>query len=396
MVGLNNNPNRSGVLMSRLLIDGDLVVFKAGFAAERAKYHLAIHGNTFPFDKKRDLDQYVKDNQLEDYTIEKERVLEPVENALGNCKNMLADMCARYPAHDYQVFLSGENNFRRLVDPGYKANRDPTHRPHWEPEIKEYIKRYWRGTVADGMEADDMLGIEATRTLEGRNLNREEDVVVSLDKDLKMIPGRHYNWDKKEETFIGRSSAEQNYLMQLVIGDTSDNIPGIDGIGPVKAPDAVFGGNGDYRANIVRLYTEQFGKDKARERYEMNRLLLWICRYEEDIPRGEDIQGIIQGTVAFKRFAEPEISFTGGDPEGFIARLKKPKKRMSNVQRAINGDPVPQMPGNGGGIVPMDARRIEEWQAMIMAQTQQIQGEQLNNAVNPFARGLNEDQEEPL
>src|SRR5574343_1568457 len=66
--------------------------------------------------------------------------------------------------------------------------------------------------------------------------NRPEDtIIVTLDKDLDMIPGLHYNWVKNTIYDVNEDEALRFFYKQLLIGDTSDNIVGIRGIGPVKA-----------------------------------------------------------------------------------------------------------------------------------------------------------------
>lgn len=345
-----------------MLIDADMVVFAAGFAAERAKYTLHISGlEPIVFYKKKDLNAYVKEHGTLEYHVEKERILEPLENALGNVKHMLSDIVNRFPSEDYKIYLSGKDNFREHVDSEYKANRDPTHRPHWEPEIREYMKRYWNAEQVDGMEADDAIGIQAWREWQNATRRRDEGAVIaSLDKDLMMIPGSHYNWDKKTVEHVGAFEAEGNYYRQLVMGDRSDNIPGIYGIGPAKVDDAVWGnGETSPAENIAELYTKEFG-DGAKERFNKNRLLLWICRTEQDVPRVEDIQGIIDGSTAFKRTTEPEVPWTSRkrkqpqDDDWSITSL--PVVLRGPVNEIVwpvpgNGTTIIQTPVTTGGIV---------------------------------------------
>lgn len=82
----------------------------------------------------------------------------------------------------------------------------------------------------DGLEADDLMGILATT--EGY----EDSIVVTLDKDLKTIPGRHYNpvKDDKPRT-VTQAEADRYWLYQTLIGDSTDGYKGCPLIGPVKA-----------------------------------------------------------------------------------------------------------------------------------------------------------------
>ena len=60
-------------------------------------------------------------------------------------------------------------------------------------------------------------------------------VIISIDKDLNMIPGWHYNPDKDSLYFVEYLEGMKWFYKQLLMGDSVDNIPGIKGIGIKKA-----------------------------------------------------------------------------------------------------------------------------------------------------------------
>ncbi len=134
---------------------------------------------------------------------------------------------------EMKVAVKGIGNFRKDIYPDYKVNRKAL-----EPDMKEaltyghnYMIEKWNAVQADGMEADDLVSIWAYEARE----NEDAYVVVGIDKDLKQIPGNHYNFVKKEHVFIDDDEAYMLLMIQALTGDTSDNIPGIKGVGPVKA-----------------------------------------------------------------------------------------------------------------------------------------------------------------
>ena len=83
----------------------------------------------------------------------------------------------------------------------------------------------------DRLEADDVLAIR------NKQLNElgVSNVIVSVDKDLLQIPGVHYNPIKDEIQSITEFSASYNFWKQVLMGDVTDGIYGISGVGPKTA-----------------------------------------------------------------------------------------------------------------------------------------------------------------
>ena len=96
------------------------------------------------------------------------------------------------------------------------------------------VEDRYRTERLHGLEADDLLGILAT------TLPKYSDaIVVSLDKDLRTIPGRHLNPSKETSPAVVRVitelEADTAWLMQTLMGDSTDGYTGVPGIGPKKA-----------------------------------------------------------------------------------------------------------------------------------------------------------------
>ena len=147
------------------------------------------------------------------------------------------------------VAVKGFGNYRKDLYPQYKANRkrDEELKPYlacgWE-----YMIEKWNGVEAHGMEADDLVSIWAYEA-------REDElpfVICGIDKDLKQIPGEHYNYHKDTWEFIDDDTANLNLMLQCLTGDSGDNIPGIKGIGPKKAEKILSGVPMERRWNRVR------------------------------------------------------------------------------------------------------------------------------------------------
>ena len=206
---------------------------------------------------------------------------EPVENALHSVKLYVKGILEKFPDHEtYQLYLTGKDNFRHKVATikGYKENRKDTPKPKYYNEIREYMVSVWKADMIDGMEADDAMAMRQWGCPD------RSTVIASIDKDLKMIPGYHYNFVKEELFDVSLKEANRMLFWQMLVGDTSDNIPGIDKIG-AKTADKLLppeGNEEQWQRTVVEKYKDQYGS-KWREAFNEVATLLWMIR-EKDKP----------------------------------------------------------------------------------------------------------------
>ena len=126
------------------------------------------------------------------------------------------------------------------------------------------------------MEADDLVSIWAH---ESRN-HDEQYVICGIDKDLLQIPGNHYNYGKDSWKFVDDDAAHYNLMLQCLIGDNSDNIPGIKGVGPKKAEKILKGVPRQRQWNRVKAaWRGHTGKTKQLD--VSHRLLRMLTSWEE-------------------------------------------------------------------------------------------------------------------
>lgn len=127
--------------------------------------------------------------------------------------------------------VSARRNFRYDLFPDYKGNRKSTRKPTGLGDLLQYGIDNFDGFRKDGLEADDVLGIWQTRSPKGST------IIVSGDKDMRTIPGKHYNPLKPGEGIVTVSQAQgdRTHMLQTLTGDATDNIPGCPGCGPVTA-----------------------------------------------------------------------------------------------------------------------------------------------------------------
>jgi DNA polymerase-1 len=132
---------------------------------------------------------------------------------------------------DYIIALSDTKNFRYDVYPTYKSNRKATRRPLLLQPMRDWVLKEYKTYLRPGLEADDVLGILSTSEVIFPGIRS----IVSIDKDMKTIPGRFYNTGTGELMEISEEEADYWHLYQTLIGDTTDGYPGCPGIGPKKA-----------------------------------------------------------------------------------------------------------------------------------------------------------------
>jgi hypothetical protein len=188
--------------------------------------------------------------------------------ALARADQMIQDILADTGATSYNVYLTGTGNFRRDIAPSYKANRPDARPKHWEA-VREFLITQHKAMMCNGYEADDEMGVQQDK-------ETMSTVICSIDKDLLQIPGRHYNFVKKLHSVVTPENGLKFLYMQSLIGDRSDNIIGVAGIGPVKAERA-----------LAELLPEEW-YDKCRElynddeRFHLNMKLLYIWQKPND------------------------------------------------------------------------------------------------------------------
>lgn len=268
----------------KVWLDGDIVVFRAGFAAEKTAYYIPSPERIpMRFQYKKEADAYIREHNLDPSELEAHKELEPLQNALHSVKLMFYAMqdSLQVNKDDIVVCLSGSDNFRYHVakTKPYKGNRDAAHRPVHEQAIKDYLKTRYNAVVSDGEEADDYIG---RHHYEMWVQDPDSTCIATLDKDLNMIPGKHYNFYTNVSYIVEPDQADYTFWKQVLTGDSTDNIQGIPGMGPKGAEKLLSGIEPENYAFVVkRAYKDAYGDEWEDKLLEMGRLL-WIRRREDE------------------------------------------------------------------------------------------------------------------
>lgn len=219
----------------------------------------------------------------------------PFDFAAELLDNKIADICGKVQAtQPPTIFLTGSYNFREEIAKKrvYKGNRVDVMKPFHYANIKAYLLSKYDCVVADGMEADDAMCIE--------QMAYKFDpptIICSRDKDLKMCPGWHYSWENGKQAEWGPFFVEGFgeialnekkalkgwgdiwFYAQLLMGDPTDNIPGIPGLGAAGAFKRLAQVSTTQEAEeaVVEAYRGFYGDSWYEEMLEQGRLI-WMVR----------------------------------------------------------------------------------------------------------------------
>lgn len=128
---------------------------------------------------------------------------------------------------DFILYFSSTKNFRKEIYPDYKGHR-MKRKPLGYKRLVNYCRENHNFKLIEGLEADDTIGIEATRFADPHN------IIVSPDKDMRQIPSTL--WDMKNDVVeITKDDGDRWHLIQSLSGDPTDGYSGCPGIGVKRA-----------------------------------------------------------------------------------------------------------------------------------------------------------------
>lgn len=212
----------------------------------------------------------------------------PPEEGCNYVDEIYSNIGDKYAASDGVTFLSGLGNFRYdvpvpCVDKSgpqsytelvYKANRKGTPPPACLPRIRNHIREAYDALFVNGAEADDAVSLCADFLR--RNGHAKSFVIVGNDKDLDQIPGLHFNWVRGTEYDLTPEEVNQFWRIQMLMGDRTDNIPGLPGIGVSKAA--------KLQGTLESIYQEYYG-DKWQLALGNQEKLISLLNFAHPVPK---------------------------------------------------------------------------------------------------------------
>jgi DNA polymerase-1 len=267
-------------------------------------------------------------------------------NALYGFINMLQKVI-REEKPDYLVvaFDSPDKTFRHKIYPNYKANRDapPEELSRQFPYFEPLVTAYGLSSIRrPGFEADDIIGTLAKK---GKQKGLEI-VIVSGDKDMMQLISPHiYMLDTmKNKKFMDKEVVEKfgvqaNKVVEVMglMGDSSDHIPGVAGVGPKTAAELIrkFG-------SIEALYKriDEVEKKNVKEKLERDKENAFMSRELVCIDTAMDLEfnsdlmklGKVDSAKLKKMFEEFEfVSFLEGMQDGTANSLKIDRSEYKTI-----------------------------------------------------------------
>ena len=220
--------------MTLLLIDGDIIAYKAATSAEN------------PINWGDGL-----------WTL---HAWEPDVDA--RIEEQIGKLLREAPVQDCVVALSDKENYRKELVPYYKANRSNVRRPMLLKYARDYIASKYNTIIYRRLEADDVLGILGT--------SNDDTIIWSEDKDLQTIPAKH--WINGEVVTISEEEADRMFYYQTLIGDSTDNYKGCPSVGAVSA-NKILDADCSWSSVVSAFAKKGLGESVALEQARLARIL---------------------------------------------------------------------------------------------------------------------------
>ena len=294
-------------------------------------------------------------------------------NALYIFTKLLLELEKDYPTNSgAMLFDCGKVDFRLKLNPDYKANRPPMPDDLQVqiPRLKEMASAFgWQLFAEPGFEADDLIGGIVCS-------NKERDIrIVSSDKDLSQLvtdkvkllspaSGKGGFEERGIDFVVGKFGVGPELIADYLalVGDSSDNIPGVPGIGPKGAADflKLTGGIERYLENPELISGSKY-EAKVAGQEELLKRNLQLVRLRCELPESmRDVEKVLQKRAAdwdkirslceeagFKSVVKylPESKKIEEAPEDDLFSLppqeksvKKPEKTDSGAENFVQGE----------------------------------------------------------
>ncbi|MDC6482109.1 DNA polymerase I [Pelagibacteraceae bacterium] len=274
------------------------------------------------------------------------------------------------PTHFAVIFDSAKKNFRNDIYSDYKANRAEAPEdlaPQFE-YIRKAVKAFNLPSIElINYEADDLIATYAKQIIDAG----AKVTVISSDKDLmQLVSGKIRLYDPMKNKVLGEKEVFEKFGVkpnqvidvQSLAGDSSDNIPGVPGIGVKTAAELI---NKYKTLDVLLKNIEKIPQTKRRETLLTNKdkaiLSRQLVTLKGDVPVKETPQSFIMKPVdknklfdflremEFNRLLSQAISFYGESQTSSSNQSIQNKKKSDNKVNVKNYDCI------------LDEKSLDKW-----------------------------------
>jgi DNA polymerase-1 len=284
-----------------------------------------------------------------------------VNAVLGFCNmlwKLIAEMKDDKPTHLAVIFDKSEKTFRTEFYPEYKAHRPDAPedlRPQF-PLIRDAVRAFEIPCLEQaGFEADDLIATYTRLACEAKATT----TIVSSDKDLMQLVGNGVTmYDTMKDKRIGAAEVMEKFgvgpdkviEVQALIGDSSDNVPGVPGIG-VKTAAQLIGEYGDLETLLTRA--GEIKQDKRRQTLidnaELARVSKRLVTLDQNVPLDVAVDELAVHEPDYKNL----IAFLKAMEFSTITRRVAEKSGIDASavvadSKLTSASPIPPLQGEGG------------------------------------------------
>ncbi|MBT4427890.1 MAG: DNA polymerase I [Rhodospirillaceae bacterium] len=289
----------------------------------------------------------------------------PVNAVLG-FTNMLWKILRDSEAEYFAViFDTARKTFRSDIYPEYKA-----HRPPPPDELIPQFDLVREATQAFNVPSLEMRGYEADDLIATyTRLAREAGMhvtIVSSDKDLMQLVEDHQvvMLDHFKNREIDAEGVQEKFGVgpervidvQALAGDSSDNVPGVPGIG-VKTAAQLINEYGDLDALLARA--EEIKQPKRRQNLidhaDLARVSRDLVTLRQDVPDLEPLENLAMREI------EPETLMAFLKEQGFNSAITRIGSQLGIEEGAAAGVPAPAPPEESEYSLVQSAEALETW-----------------------------------
>lgn len=278
----------------------------------------------------------------------------PVGAVLGFTNMLIKLINEEQPDYLAVIFDASRETFRNEIYPEYKANRLET------PEelipqfslIRQACEAFNVPSIEmKGFEADDLIATYATRAKAGQ----DEVTIVSSDKDLMQLVSDNVRmFDPMKNRIIEAEQVFEKFGVgpnrvidvQALAGDSTDNVPGVPGIG-IKTAAELINTYGDLETLLTRAgeIKQPKRREKLQEHSEDARISKELVTLKNDVPVDRSIDDFTIQPLEAKKV----LSFLR------TQHFTSIEKRM---ERELRGNTAPQQ---GNYTLIQDVETLKQW-----------------------------------